>query len=242
MLLLSLLAVACLWSCDNLSLPGVSTPDRNDIRRRWQESNRMGLQALESKDPRLAQKYFEGALRQAKLLGNIAPEYAATLNNLASAYQQSGDFRKAQQSYEDALAAFKESSGFDHPAVAMVWENLGGLFVEKGDLDNAAYAYKQALMVLEAAREPDKKKIATNLHNLAKTYRQQGEYTLAEPLYKRALKTRVYALGTDDPTVISDLDNYSQILRAVGKIREAEAIEKIAARQRSKQAPGKEPD
>ena len=72
----------------------------------------------------LAEKVLE--IRK-KVLGELHPAYADSLNNLAGLYDSQGDYARAEPLYKQALQIRKKVLGELHPAYANSLNNLAGL-------------------------------------------------------------------------------------------------------------------
>jgi len=57
-------------------------------------------------------------------VGKDTPEGAAALSRLAGFYALQGDYRAAQDSYEELLAILQQHLGADHPDVAVIQDNI----------------------------------------------------------------------------------------------------------------------
>ncbi len=57
-------------------------------------------------------------------VGKDTPEGAAALSRLAGFYALQGDYRAAQDSYEELLAILQQHLGADHPDLVVIQENI----------------------------------------------------------------------------------------------------------------------
>jgi len=73
----------------------------------------------------VAQKALQVAEQNA---GPDHPDVATSLNNLASLYQDQGDYASAEPLYKRSLAILEKALGPDHPYVAGSLENLALLY------------------------------------------------------------------------------------------------------------------
>ena len=63
---------------------------------------------------------------------------AQSLNNLASLYQDQGNYAEAEPLYQRSLAIWEKALGPEHPNVAQRLENYAALLRETGRDDRAA--------------------------------------------------------------------------------------------------------
>lgn len=239
---LCVLATVCLSACSDIITPSVKTSTASDIKVRWKEDNHTGLEYMSQEDYKRAIAVFKIALKDAESIGADSIEVAATHNNLAAAYENSGQDKKAIREYEDALSGFKKAVGPDFAGVATASANLADLYVKDGDPMQAASLYKQALYIQEFSKQPPHAEIAENMHKLGDVFYSQGKLVLAEPLYRNAVKYRVRAHGQKSPLVLKDLKAFSGVLYELGKIRESRAIEDLEARVAAEQKDSKTDD
>eukprot|EP00854_Cymbomonas_tetramitiformis_P031767 gene31767-40050_t len=77
-----------------------------------------------------------------------------------------GKLEEALPLCERALAIFEESSGEDHPEVALAANNVGMLKKQLGHLDEALTLYQRALAINTRALGPDHPNVALSMNNL----------------------------------------------------------------------------
>ena len=76
---------------------------------------------------------------------------AATLGNLGNAYYSLGDYAKARDLQERALAIQERANGRDHPNVAFTLGNLGSAYGKLGDQAKKRDIMERALAIKERA-------------------------------------------------------------------------------------------
>jgi tetratricopeptide (TPR) repeat protein len=99
---------------------------------RWQKLNDAGSTAAEQGNIVEAEKQFAAALREAEKLGAYDPRLATSLNNLATLYQDRGEYALAEQLYRRALAIEKKASPQDDPLLADIRSNLAAVRKAEG--------------------------------------------------------------------------------------------------------------
>ena len=79
-----------------------------------------------------------------RLFGEVHPEIAATLNNLAVLFEYQGDLGKAEQMYREALEMRRKLLGERHPSIARSLNNLASLLQARGSFRAAEPLYREA--------------------------------------------------------------------------------------------------
>jgi tetratricopeptide (TPR) repeat protein len=194
-------------------------------------------------DYKNAEIYYKQALEIYKqALGEDHPDYAMSLNNLGSLYDDIGDYKNAEIYYKKAAEIYKQAFGEDHPDYASSLNNLGALYVVVGDYKNAEIYYKQALEIYKQALGEDHPDYAMSLNNLGILYSDMGDYKAAEPYYKQALAIQKKALGEEHPDYASSLNSLGALYYEMGDYKAAEPYYKQALEIRKKALGEDHPD
>jgi tetratricopeptide (TPR) repeat protein len=173
--------------------------------------------------------------------------FASTLRNLGQALLQAGDFNKARESYERALALdgkTAEAVGNDQGAEALAdsHQALSDVLIRTGDLAGAVAHIEEALKIRDSlvkANADDR----VLLHNLSMTYdrlgdarSEQGDFTGAKDAYERALTVdnqlseKYSALPDQRRNLAVGNAKLGDLLRAEGHLEEARDKYSIALR------------
>ncbi|MDJ0705670.1 MAG: tetratricopeptide repeat protein [Leptolyngbyaceae cyanobacterium MO_188.B28] len=144
----------------------------------------------------------EALMLQRQLHGDVHPDVAESMNNLAVLYQDQGRYDEAEPLYEDALALRRQLHGDAHPAVANSMNNLAMLYRAQGRYDEAEPLYEEALALRRQLHGDAHLDVATSMNNLAGLYQAQGRYDEAEPLYEDALAIAERLLGENHPNTV----------------------------------------
>ncbi|MBD2594210.1 tetratricopeptide repeat protein [Nostoc spongiaeforme FACHB-130] len=163
------------------------------------------------------------AIRE-KVLGNVHPDVATSLNNLAGLYEKQGKYQQAEPFYLRALAIRGKVLGNVHPDVATSLNNLAFLFQAQGKYQQAEPLYLRSLAIREKVLGKEHLDVATSLNNLALLYDTQGKYQQAEPLYLRSLAIFEKVLGNSHPSVATSLNNLALLYNSQGKYQQAESL------------------
>ena len=161
----------------------------------------------------------------------VASDVAASLNCLANALSDQGNFGEAEKLYREALEIrCRLHPSREHPDVAHSLNNLANVLADQGNFVEAEKLYREALEIrcrLYSSREhPD---VAQSLDNLAETLSDQGNFVEAEKLHREALGIycRLYP-SREHPDVAMSLDNLGETLSDQGKFVEAETLHREA--------------
>jgi CHAT domain-containing protein len=149
-------------------------------------------------------------LRQ-EVLGQRHPDYASSLNNLATFYQVMGEYGKALPLYQQALRLRQEVLGQRHPDYASSLNNLAMLYRDMREHGKALPLFQQAVRLCKEVLGERHPAYATSLNNLAALYQDMGEYGQALPLYQQALRLRQEVLGQRHPLYASSLNNLAML-------------------------------
>jgi CHAT domain-containing protein/tetratricopeptide (TPR) repeat protein len=163
------------------------------------------------------------ALRR-QVLGERHPDYAQSLNNLATLYVYQGEYAKAEPLYRQARDLAKQVLGERHPHYATSLYNLAALYESQGEYAKAEPLCRQARDIYKQVlgeRHPD---YATSLDNLARLYQDQGEYAKAEPLFRQALEIHKEVLGECHPHYATSLNNLARLYQDQGEYAKAEPV------------------
>ncbi|HET6583972.1 MAG TPA: serine/threonine-protein kinase, partial [Nannocystaceae bacterium] len=97
------------------------------------------------------------------------PRVARCRIDIGQAYLGAGDYARAQELFESALAIYEREVGPDHPRIADVYMELGLVAVERGDFSEAEHYHTTALGIAERAYGLEHPAIAKSLNNIAVT-------------------------------------------------------------------------
>jgi len=160
--------------------------------------------------------------RQRALYGDVHPDIARTLKDLARALADAGDLNQAIPIMESAVAMQRRLRGSEpHPDLAQAINDLALLLRRRGDFSDAAADYVEALALkrrLYGERHPE---IASGLENLAGALQDSGDLAGAEANYRLALSMNRELLGNDHPNVARTLHNLASLQYDRGETEEA---------------------
>lgn len=167
--------------------------------------NRLGL--FDSAQPLLESAHE----RARKAHGEMNPEVASSLHELARLHLARGSFALAEEYLQRTLQLRQTLLGPEHPEVAATLSDLALLHQSQGRLDPAEDLFQQALaMNRRAGARP--RTLAANLQNLAIVLEAQGDDSAAEPLLREALATQQRLLDPPHPELAVSLNNLAVFL------------------------------
>jgi tetratricopeptide (TPR) repeat protein len=171
---------------------------------------------------------YKGAVGAYRRAVELRPDDVITLNSLALALHQDGEYREAEKYYQLALQLGERRYGPTHQNVGALLSGLGILYGEQGRYTEAEPLFKRALAIQEKALGSEHLEVGISLNNLAMLYEKQGRYPEAEQLIKRDLAISEKALGAEHPSVAASLNNLALIYTDQGKYTAAEPLIKRA--------------
>jgi hypothetical protein len=110
-----------------------------------------------------------------------------------------GEYSKAIEYYEKALAITLEVHGDQHPTVAIRYNNLGSVCKASGEYSKAIEYFEKALAIDLKVHGDQHPKVAIRYNNLGTVYVSQGEYSKAIEYFEKALAIRRRVLGDEHP-------------------------------------------
>lgn len=127
--------------------------------------------------------------------------------NMAKACRVQGDYRKALQFYQEALAFQDRTSSKPAPEYALLYNALGLTHLQMGDCATASGYFRKALdcgLNLFPSESPN---LALIYNNMGVALTEQGEAERALGLFQKALDIQEKVLGTEHPDTASTYDN-----------------------------------
>jgi len=151
--------------------------------------------------------FLEKALENLQLHDKPDKLEGTIRNNLGAAWHKKGQYDKAIEYYEQALAIVKKAFGDEHPQVATGLNNLGAAWDNKGQYDKAIEYYEQALAILKKSFGDEHPQVANALNNLGLAWINKGQYDKAIEYCEKALAIDKKSFGDEHPQVATGLNN-----------------------------------
>ena len=140
------------------------------------------------------------------------PDYAASLNNLATYNSLIGNYKKAIQLGTEALRIYEKALGKEHPDYATSLNNLAEYNSSLGNYTEAIRLVTEALQIKEKLYGKEHPDYATSLNNLASYNSLLGNYSEAIRLVTDALRIKEKVFGKEHPdyaTLLNNLASYN---------------------------------
>jgi serine/threonine protein kinase/tetratricopeptide (TPR) repeat protein len=152
------------------------------------------------------------------------PEVEAELRNvIGNVYEGLGEYEKAWEMLEEALANTKKLRGDEHPDVAALLNDLALVLDQQGEMEKAEAMLRQSLAMKRKLLGNDAD-VSVQLNNLATTLTNRGRLEEAESVHREALAITRKLVGKEHDDVASSLSNLGPVLEGLGKYSEAEAV------------------
>src|SRR5262245_54535361 len=129
---------------------------------------------------------FRDAVRIAEQPGAPELRLPLSLNALARAREELGDFAEAERLYKRAVAILEKIGYTDSLTHAVLLSNLGSLYVEEGQIVKGEALLRQSLAIKARLLPPEDEQIAITCNVLAEALIKEGEHREAEQLLDRA--------------------------------------------------------
>ena len=151
----------------------------------------------------------------------LAPDRTDYLSDLADLAHTLGEYEKAVEYYEQALASYLKTYGEDHPGVAISRNNLGATWDSLGEYKKAIGYYEQALASDLKTYGEDHPDVAIDRNNLGMAWLALGDYKKAIGYLEQALTSDLKTYGEDHPQVATYQNNLGGAWHAVGEYKKA---------------------
>jgi tetratricopeptide (TPR) repeat protein len=169
-------------------------------------------------------------------------EKAIYYNNLGHIKDNQGDYEKAIEYYEKALAIWQKTLSPNDPMLATSYGNIGAVYKNMGD-------YTRALSVLQKALEISQKTLFVNHPSLANSYSNigsvhdnMGEYSKALSYYEKALEIDQKNLPSNHPLLATSYANIGLGYDKIGEYSKALSFYEKALQIKQKTLPPNHPD
>ena len=158
------------------------------------------------------------------VLGANHPDVARTLNSLATLYQDTSDYPRAEKLFRRSLSIEEGVFGKDHPNLAIAYGNLATLYYDIGDYEQSELLMKKALSLREKTFGKEHPDVALSLHNLTRLYEAKGDYVQAIDVCEQALAIYRKVYPPDHPDTARSLTALGELYRLLGDFGRAEPL------------------
>lgn len=147
---------------------------------------------------------------------------AGTLHNLAAAYFDMGQRRKAERMFETVIAEYDRLGIKKQSSPARTY--LAKIIAAKGDTPRAEALLYQALELRKQEFGPEHPNVAFSLTDLGDFETTRGRYAEAIQYFEQALQLVEPVLGKDHVSSVATLFHYGDAKRKQGRYEEALAL------------------
>ncbi len=165
-----------------------------------------------------------GAARVQRELAGQPELQAELLTTMGRTYRRLGQYDKAQQLLEQALASGRTAFGASHVRVAQTLHDLGVVQADRGYLDTAAATLEAALAMRQSLLGPAHADVAVTLAELGRIYQDADAGDRAGAAHEEALRIRRAALGDAHRETAVSLSDLASVRRLAGRLDEAEVL------------------
>lgn len=169
-----------------------------------------------------------GEARRYAMTADATREAIHYLELMAGAYQDAGNYRKAEDAFQDALEELEDNAPDDLLRMATYLNNLGTLLFARSKYSEAAERFAEARDAMQDSADLDPRaralQLAVSLNGLGDAATARSLFDEAEDFYLRGLGTMVDALGPDDHRLLNLLTNLARLKSDRGKFDEAEKL------------------
>ena len=160
-------------------------------------------------------------LIQEKVLGNEHPATTVTYNNIASIYENLGDYEKALEWCQNNIEICEYVFGIEHLNTASTYNNIALIYSRQGDYAKALEWHQKALSIYEKVLEREHLYTAVTYNNIALIYFRQGEYVKALEWHQKDLEICKKALGDEHPDTATAYNNIARVYENQGYFTKA---------------------
>jgi tetratricopeptide (TPR) repeat protein len=184
----------------------------------WVSHHFQGMKNYNTGDYQDSEKMLLSALEET----DAGHRRGETLDSLGRVYTALGVFDRAEQFYQDALAAKSRALGERHRDVPTTLNNLADLRYILEQTDGVEDLYRRALDINR--RDQLNIEVCRSLNGLALIRNDRGDYVHAEELLKRAVEIHEKAQRRDHPYMATVLVNLGILYTNLGRYEEAEPM------------------
>ena len=153
--------------------------------------------------------------------GSEKKNTARLFNNIAGVYCTQGNYEKALEYYEKALAIREKVLGKEHSSTATTYNNMAGVYEDQGNYEKALEYNEKALVIKEKVLGKENPSTAITYGNMAVVYEDQGNYEKALEYNEKALVISEKVLGKEHPSTATMYHNMAGVYHAQGNYEKA---------------------
>lgn len=166
---------------------------------------------------------LEAARAEVERLDLDQKHLAATLVQLGVAYNQLGQYARAEPIVERAAATIESVVGSDHEAVSLALAPWALSLLRLSRPMEALKLLERAYGIVKAHGGAESIEAVTILEAWAEADERVGWYLDAQSKLEQAIRTVEKAAGSEHPALVPLLNRQASVLKKMGKLREADA-------------------
>ncbi|MDL2321416.1 tetratricopeptide repeat protein [Desulfosarcina sp. OttesenSCG-928-B08] len=149
---------------------------------------------------------------------------------LGKGADEQGNYDKALEGFQKALAIREKVLRPDHPDTATSYNNVAMMYEKMGEYGKALEGCEKALAIRKKTPGPDHLDTATFYNNVAGVYYRKGEYDRALGEFEKALAIQEKLLGQNHPHTAQTYHNIALVYASKGEYDKAlEGFQKTLA-------------
>ena len=171
---------------------------------------------------------YEEALRLLNIAHELNLKYrpesgeaATSYNNIGFVYDAQGNYTKALECHNKALAIRLKVLGENHPDTATSYNNIGAVYYNQGNYAKALEYYNKALAIELKVLGETHPSTATSYNNIGAVYYNQGNYAKALEYYEKALVICLKVYGENHADTATSYNNIGLVYDAQGNYAKA---------------------
>lgn len=165
----------------------------------------------------------EKALALDAAAGVETDQTAEAARTLGRSLQQQGQFARAKDAYDKALAIRTRGHGDNDLGVARILNDLGSLHGQLEQTDQAIAAHSRALEIQQRLRGPEHVSATNSLSGLAVLHSRKNDFATALRMDQQVLAIRQKTLGDRHAATTAALENVAWDLKGLKRVEEARA-------------------
>jgi tetratricopeptide (TPR) repeat protein/tRNA A-37 threonylcarbamoyl transferase component Bud32 len=159
-----------------------------------------------------------------KHFGELHPDVARCMNNLAMVYLDAGKEAEGEAMLRDTIELWNRIMGEDSVPEAQGLNNLGLQLWKQGKLEDAEKLVNRALEIRRRVLGEKHDEVAESLNTLAVILQREGKLEEAEKTQLEHLALTKDLHGDKHPSVVMSKNNLAWVLRSKHKLQEAEDL------------------
>lgn len=170
-----------------------------------------------------AETLAERSLALDAATGAETDQTSEAARTLGRALQQQGQFARAKDAYDKALAIRTRQHGDNDLGVARILNDLGSLHGQLEQTDQAIAAHSRALEIQQRLRGPEHVSVTNSLAGLAVLHSRKNDFETALRMDQQVLAIREKTLGDRHAATTVALENVAWDLKGLKRVDEAQA-------------------